>query len=299
MLAGQNVFSQSGEPNFIDSGAIPQVFAPGILSTPYTEWSLSLSPDGNTAFSSMGELYWTIITAKKADGVWQRPKVISFSGRFRDTDPFFAPDGSKLFFISSRPFLKDAPANIPQKVTHVWYVDHLQGDKWGTPHHLDSLINLSDVGNYAPSVSLKGTLYYCSRRKELQGMQSFYVNRIGNTYTKPKQVIIDGAKEIQDPFIAPDESYLIFLDGNDICVSFRQKDGWSAEEKLGPAVNNGNNNSSPYVSADGKTLYYTSDRIQGFYKRDLSKPALEYDALVKENSGIFIQFYCILHIINF
>jgi len=44
---------------------------------------------------------------------------------------------------------------------------------------------------------------------------------------------------------------------------------------------------SPYVAADGKTLYYTSDRIQGFYKRDLSQPALGYEQLVKENNSLF------------
>ncbi|MEO6869763.1 MAG: hypothetical protein ABI168_08970 [Ginsengibacter sp.] len=287
LVAHQGIFGQSATPNLIDSGATPQVFAPGILSTPYSEWSLSLSSDGKTAYSSMGEIYWTIITAKKTEGGWQQPKVISFSGRFRDTDPFITPDGSKLFFISSRPFLEGGPPDVPQKVTHIWYVEHVHGDEWGTPHHLDSLINLSDVGSYAPSVSAKGTLYYCSHRKELPGMQSFSVNRIGNSYTEPKQMLITGATEIQDPFIAPDESYLIYLDGTDLCISFRQKDGWSSEEKLRPEINNGNNISSTYVASDGKTLYYTSDRIQGFYKRDLTKPALRYDELVKENSGIF------------
>jgi Tol biopolymer transport system component len=282
-LAG---FSQTTRPRLIDSGAMPQVFAPDVLSTPYSEWSVSFSPDGNTAYSSMGDIYWTIVVAHRANGVWQQPKVASFSGRFRDTDPFVTPDGSKLFFISSRPFLPNAPANVPQKVTHVWYAGRKGGD-WDIPQHLDSAINLTNVANYAPSVSAKGTLYYCSRRKELNGMQSFYTEWQGDHYTQPKQVVIKGANEIQDPFIAPDESYLVYLDGNDICISFREKDGWSAAQKLGPEVNNGNGNSSPHVSADGKTLYYTSERIQGFYKRDLTKPALNYDELVKENNSLF------------
>jgi hypothetical protein len=99
--------------------------------------------------------------------------------------------------------------------------------------------------------------------------------------------MIPGAAEIQDPYVAPDESYLVYLDGNDICISFRRDQAWSPEEKFGPEVNNGNSLSSPHVSSDGKTLYYTSDRIQGFYKRDLTKPALNYAELVRENSGLF------------
>lgn len=287
IIINQTCLAQPIHTTLIDSSERSHVFAPGIFSTPYTEWSLSLSPDGNTAYSSMGDIYWTIICAHKVNSVWQRPEVVPFSGRFRDTDPFITPDGSKLFFISSRPFLPGAPANIPQKVTHIWYVEHTKGGSWDSPHHLDSVINLTDVNNFAPSVSAKGTLYYCSRRNGLNGMQSFYVEWLGDHYAQPLQVIIKGAKEIQDPFIAPDESCLVYLDGNDICISFREGEGWSAEEKLGPEVNNGSNNSSPYISADGKILYYTSDRIDGFHKRDLNKPAIKYDDLVKENSDIF------------
>ncbi|TSJ44467.1 hypothetical protein FO440_09895 [Mucilaginibacter corticis] len=271
----------------IDSGAMPQVFAPGILSTPYSEWSVSFSPDGNTAYSSLGDVFWTIITAKKVNGAWQRPEVVPFSGKFRDTDPFVTPDGKALFFISSRPYLPGAAPNVPQAAIHIWKVKKQTDGSWGTPAHLDSTINLTGVGNYAPSVSAKGTLYYCSPRKGLTGMQSFFAIREGDHYDKPQQLLIPGATEIQDPFIAPDESYLVYLDGNDLCVSFKQNGAWTKEEKLGPEVNNGNNLSSPHVSADGKILYYTSDRIAGFYKRDLNGPALTYDQLLNENNSLY------------
>jgi Tol biopolymer transport system component len=270
----------------IDTADSPQVFAPGIISTPFTEWSTSFTPDGQTVYSSQGSIYWTIVYSKKQNGTWQKPNVAAFSGRFRDTDPFVTPDGKKIFFISSRP-ITEMPQDKPQRVVHVWYADHLTGDNWGTPHHLDSTINLTGVDNYAPSVSAKGTLFYCSRRKGLNGMQSFYTEWLGDHYAAPKQLIIKGAAEIQDPFIAPDESYIIFLNGNDICISFKKGGEWTEAQPLGPQVNNGDGNSSPCVSPDGKMLYYSSNRIQGFYKRDLKKPALNYDQLVQENNGLF------------
>ncbi|WPU92849.1 hypothetical protein SNE25_26345 [Mucilaginibacter sabulilitoris] len=286
MLLPALLFGQGKKRLLIDSGATSQVFAPGILSTPYSEWSVSFSPDGTTAYSSLGDIYWTIISAKQVNGVWQKPEVVPFSGRFRDTDPFVAPDGSMLFFISSRPFLPGADQDTPQRVTHLWYAERT-GNTWGNLHHLDSTINITGVDNYAPSVSQKGTLYYCSRRKGLEGMQSFYARWKSGRYEIPQQVMVPGAKEVQDPFIAPDESYLVYLDGNDICISFNRNGQWTPEEKFGPEVNNGNNNSSPHVSADNKTLYYTSDRVKGFYKRDLTKPALNYDQLVQENNSIY------------
>lgn len=270
----------------IDTADRPQVFAPGIISTPYSEWATSFTPDGQTVYSSQGAIYWTIVFSKKQGGVWQKPNVAAFSGRFRDTDPFVTPDGKKIFFISSRP-TPDMPQDKPQRVMHVWYADYLTGDNWGTPHPLDSTINLNGIGNYAPSVSAKGTLFYCSRRKELTGMQSFYATRQGDHYAAPKQLIIKGAAEIQDPFIAPDESYIIFLNGNDLYISFKKNGEWTEAQSLGPQVNNGDGNSSPCVSPDGKMLYYSSNRVQGFYKRDLTKPALSYDQLVQENNGLF------------
>jgi len=272
--------------NVIDTADRPQVFAPGVISTPFSEWSTSFTPDGQTVYSSQGGIYWTIVYAKKQNGVWQKPNVASFSGRFRDTDPFITPDGKHIVFVSSRP-TPDMSQDKPQKATHVWYADLVSGDKWGTPHHLDSAINLPGISNYAPSVSAKGTLFYCSRRKELTGMQSFYAEWMGDHYATPKQVIIKGAAEIQDPFIAPDESYIIFLNGNDIMISFKKDGGWSEAQNIGAQVNDGSSISSPCVSPDGKMLYYSSNRIQGFYKRDLKKPALNYDQLLQENNSLF------------
>lgn len=281
-----STYGQTKQTHLIDTGIMPQIFAPGIMSTPFSEWSTSFTPDGKTVYSSQGSIYWTIVFSKQQQGKWIKPQVASFSGKFRDTDPFITPDGKKIFFISNRP-AKTAPQNKAQAAEHIWYANHLTGDNWDTPQLLDSAINLTGVSNYAPSVSAKGTLFYCSRRKELTGMQSFYAEWKGDHYEKPKQLSIPGASEIQDPFIAPDESYIVFLNGNDIYISFKQGNGWAEAQKLDPEVNNGDGNSSPCVSADGKMLYYTSNRIKGFYKRDVKKPALTYDELIKENNSLF------------
>ena len=286
LLICATVSAQTNPVNIIDTAVAPQVFAPGAISTPFSEWSTSFTPDGQTVYSSQGAIYWTIVFSKKLNGQWQQPQVASFSGRFRDTDPFITPDGKRIFFISSRP-QEDAPQDKPQRVTHIWYADHQDGDSWGTPHHLDSSININGLDNYAPSVSRKGTLYFCSRdRQGNSGMQSYVATWLGDHYDKPKLMSIKGVTEMQDPFIAPDERYLIFLSGNDMYISFRQNGEWAAAQKLGLPVNDGSGNSSPCVSPDGGTLYYSSNRIQGFYKRDLKK-SVTYDELIKENDGLF------------
>lgn len=282
-----SLMAYSQSPALVDSSAVPVVVGPGTVSTPNTEWATSFTPDGQTIYFSEGAVYWTIVCARRQNSEWQTPQVASFSGRWRDTDPFVSPDGKRLFFISNRP-QPGAPQDKAQPASHLWYVTQTASQEWGTPQYLDTTINLPGIGNYGPSVSGKGALYFCSRdRGGKNGMQSYYCTWEGDHFAAPQPIHIEGVSEVQDPFIAPDESYLVFVSGNDLYVSVRGQQGWEKAQKLGPQVNNGDSNSSPYVSADGQTLYYSSSRIVGFYKRDVKGPALNYAQLVKENNSLF------------
>jgi len=278
--------SQTAALNIIDTAARPRVFAPGIISSRFTEWATSFSPDGQTVYFCRAGSYWTICYSKLVKGQWQRPAIAAFSGKYNDTDPFVSPDGKRMFFISNRPI--NPKELLPQKNYHIWYVDHVSGDKWSDPVHIDGLVNIAANSNYAPSVSKLGTLYFCARgRDDNKGMSSYSAKWLGDHYEAPQRLILLGNEETQDPFIAPDESYLMFLSGNDIY--FCRKDGlqWATAEKLGVQVNNGDGNSSPYVSADGKVLYYSSGRVKGFYKRDYTAKPLNYEQLEAEMAGVF------------
>ncbi|MDP9080992.1 MAG: hypothetical protein M3O71_26545 [Bacteroidota bacterium] len=281
-----SVFSQASPPNIIDTASRPKVFAEGVVSTPFSEWATSFSPDGNTVYFSRGAIYWTVCYSKLVDGKWSRPVVAAFSGKYNDTDPFVSPDGKRMFFISNRPF--KAGEDKPQKNYHIWYVDHISGDEWSDPKHVDAPVCLDGANNYAPSVSSKGTLFFCSRGREGNaGMASYSAKWLGNHYEKPEKLALLGKEDMQDPFIAPDESYIVFLSGNDLYYCPKNGGEWGIAQKLGPQVNNGDGNSSPYVSRDGKTLYYSSSRIQGFYKRNIKGKPLNYDELEAENKSIF------------
>ncbi len=281
--------------NVIDTASRAKVFAPGVVSTPYAEWATSFTPDGKTVYFSQGSVYWTVVSSTQTNGKWSKPAVADFSGRWSDTDPFVSPDGKRLFFISNRP-LDNIPGNKAQKDYHLWYVDLMTSGDWGTPRHLDSPINLPGVNVYAPSVSGAGMLYFCSRdRREHKGIASYAARRVGDHYEQPVLLSLNGNEETQDPFISPDETYILFVSGNDLYISYRDGNHWTAAQKLGPEVNNGDSNSSPCVSPDGKTLYYSSGRIHGFYKRETGQ-GLDYDGLVKEMQNIYNGFPNILMI---
>jgi len=138
--------------NIIDANARPQPFAPGIVTSRFDEWATSFTPDDKTVYFSRGGIFWTVCFAQNKGGVWQRPQVASFSGIWKDTDPFVSPAGKKLFFVSNRP-LEGAPADKPNSAFHLWCVEKagggvekagggagtMDGDLWGKPYHVGAV----------------------------------------------------------------------------------------------------------------------------------------------------------------
>ena len=70
-----------------------------------------------------------------------------------------------------------------------------------------------------------------------------------------------------DIFVAPNESFVIFcssrngtLGRGDLYISFRDDKGhWSAAVNMGNKINGRGHELCPYVTADGKYLFYTSN----------------------------------------
>ncbi len=84
----------------------PRLFAPGTISTGDEEFSLTFTPDGKTVYFTKGDnrfKYFAILVSHLKNGRWTEPEVAPFSGRWRDIDPYISPDGTKLFFASTRP----------------------------------------------------------------------------------------------------------------------------------------------------------------------------------------------------
>ena len=131
-------------------------------------------------------------------------------------------------------------------------------------------------------------MYFCSvNRDGHPGWTSFSASWNGIRFEKPNLLHIEAVTTMMDPFISPDEKYLLFVSGNDIFVSYKNDQDWSKAMKLPGSVNNGNANQSPAVSRDGKILYYSSARDSGFYKRNTEGKPLNYEELIKEMQSPF------------
>ena len=236
----------------------PQVFAPDIITLPNrSEWTGSFTPDGREFYFTISNPSWTvnaIMVTSLVEGVWSTPTAASFSGRYIDWTVYLSPDGRRLFFNSSRPSNNWLDFNI-------WMCER-QGSAWSEPVKL--AIN-STSNDYAGNCTEGGTLYFSSERDgSIAIFRSVPVAGEYVTVEKLDSPINSGHDE-QCPWIAPDESYLIFasnLQGNkDLYISYRnQDDSWTEPVNLGLPVNTWDDEWNPSVSPDGKYLFYGRGR---------------------------------------
>jgi len=247
-------------------GKNPLIFAPGIVSTGLEESTIAFTPDGT-------ECYWTIhvngfetiAVSKLSNGVWTKPDVASFCGKFLDGFPAIHPDGSRFFFHSYRPL---TTSDSPAKNVNIWYMDRKNGT-WGVPKPIGPPINGS--GNVTcPSVTCTGTLYFSRVMEDgsEQVMCSVYKDGM---YLDPVPLpdTVNSDKYNFHACIAPDESFLIIpRHGRSDClggewnyyVSFRRSDGgWSELKNLGSLINNSRAAVAPSLSSDGKYFFFQAD----------------------------------------
>jgi Tol biopolymer transport system component len=247
----------------IAEGANTTVFMRDSAATPNEESTPTFMPNGKTVYMANNGV---ICLSKKAGDHWTRPMPISFAGKYKDWDPTLAPDGRRLLFVSNRPYA--ASDGSTKTGNHLWMSQLMAGGKWSEPKHLDSPVNEFGFVNYGPSISASGTICFCSRDRDgNKGMRAYLCRRASNHYEKPELLILNGNEPTFDPYIAPDERYILFSSDNALYISYRTGKGWSPGEKLGPQVNDAAKKGmlwGPSISRDGKTLYYnggTSDGI--------------------------------------
>lgn len=250
----------------------PTVFAPGIISTGDYEGAEEFSPDGKTLYYlklTPDFNFWTMVFSRFENGRWTAPQVAPFSGQYIDGDPFITSDGKRMFFISGRP-LTDSTSK-KTKNFDIWVMDKTaSGGAWSEPQNLGKPVN-SEASEYFPTLTNNGTLYFGSRRAGGKGGVDLYRSKFADgKFQEPENLgdAINTQFDEYEPFIAPDESYLIFmadsrpdgLGGYDLYISYNENGKWTKAENLGAPINTTANELSAKMSRDGKYFFWTSSR---------------------------------------
>ena len=248
-----------------DSGSL--TFLPGIVSIDSFDFNACFAPDGKSFYFSRNMNGFTkVFVTNYTGGNWGTPQPMPFSlTNYSDADPAFSPDG-KLYFISDR------PAN-PSDTTpdyDIWYSSPQANGDWSAPVNVRR-VN-SDSNEYYVSFTGNGHMYFGSSRPGGFGQEDIYVSKlVKGEYTKPVNLgpAINTSKAEFDPFISAEENLLFFASSNrdggfggaDLYCSVRDKSNkWRKAANLGKNINTNTRDFCPYISADGKYFFFSSQR---------------------------------------
>jgi Tol biopolymer transport system component len=246
-----------------------ELFAPGVISTGLYERDIAISSDGKEILYTLGNHKQTsrcLVSIKRTHTGWGNREMLPFSGKYHDIEPAFSTDGNTLFFASTRPL----PNDITRDDYNIWRVDRLDGI-WGDPEPLSELINTAG-GEFYPSLTKSGDLYFTATRDDGIGKEDIYVSRLsGGVYLQPEvlDTNINTATYEFNAFISPDEDVLIFgsygrpddLGGGDMYISRMQADGgWSKSVNMGAQFNSSKLDYCPFVDYPRGNFYFTSER---------------------------------------
>jgi hypothetical protein len=206
------------------------------------------------------------ITTMTSHG-WTRPRIVPFSS-FGPYNFTVGPDDRTVYFTSLKS--PDRSTSRLLEEANIWAVQ-LQGDGWTEPVMFGQSLNTEQHYENYPSVTSDGIVYYMSRRSDSVGRTDVYRSRnLDGVYGTADNIgpPVNTESSDIDPFVAPDESYLIVCqdrpDGHggwDLHVAYRKHDGsWTDPVNLGDQVNSASSEARPFVTPDGRFLFFTSNR---------------------------------------
>lgn len=267
----------AGAPATHECG-LPVPFAPGEISVPdRSEYRVAFTPDGGTLFFHVDTTdrppRQTIHTSRLEGGRWTPAQVVPFSGTWRDSDPFVAPDGT-LYFSSTRP----VPGTTEARVDNDLWLVRPNGDGWGEPVHLGPGPNSAGEELY-PSATTDGTVYFGSDAPGGHGGWDVYRSVRTADGWGPRENLgpaVNSALWEFNPWVSPDESRLLFVglkrpDGlgwGDVFTSRRVDGRWQPAQNLGPGVNTDGEEFHPTLGPDG-WLYFVRQVWEPFTPSDL------------------------------
>lgn len=271
------------------------VFLPNELSTGLYERDISISNDGSELYYTIQHPqtgYSQIMVMIKSKKGWSKPALASFSGTYSDLEPFLSPDGKKLYFASNRPL----SGTEPKKDFDIWVTERING-KWSNPSHLGNVVN-SDQNEFYPSIGKSGTIYFTSTRSNGIGKEDIFMcQRKNDTYFPPVPLdtTINSTGYEFNAFVNAEETLLIFTGygraddtgKGDLYLSRKDDKGnWTPAVNMGPSVNSIYLDYCPWLSPDGKTFYFTSERINdnNLYKTKTTNTFVEF--LNKAGNGL-------------
>lgn len=206
------------------------------------------------------------------------------NSEYSELNPLLSPDGKTLYF--SR---KNHPGNIggTKDKEDIWYSELDSTGHWslarnmGSPFNNDEPNFINSIQSVTPdgksAVMLLGNQY--KKNGKMQAGVSISSN-VGGTWSRPVPIKIDNDYNFNEKanyFLTNNRKTLLMSveredsrGDRDLYVSFMKDDStWTEPLNLGDVINTANQESAPFLAADDKTLYFSSNGFSGYGMNDI------------------------------
>ncbi len=238
------------------------------VNSPVSEYFPALTIDGKRLIFTrrVRGLNEDFYESDRKDTSWTlaRPLEGNINTNYNEGAQSISQDGQWLIFTG---------CNFPEGFGNCdLYISYNTPEGWSVPENMGSKIN-TEAWESAPSLSPdKRDLYFASNRPGGYGGSDIYVShRLPNgRWSEPENLgpEINTVGDERSPFIHADNQTLYFTSnghlgygGDDLFMSRKGAKGkWGTAKNLGYPINTIENEGSLFITADGTTAYYASDR---------------------------------------
>ncbi|MFN5324971.1 MAG: OmpA family protein [Bacteroidota bacterium] len=247
------------------------------ISTADPEYLASISPDDETFFftrrfdeSRKGSLTPIsvekfMIAKKSADGLFNKgePMPLPFNSANNNNEggPAISKDNRLIVFT------RNLNGNFD-----LCYSEK-NGEEWSEIQNMGANVNDPKQWDSQPTLSSDGrTIYFASYRDSVYGTSDIFMTKKNEEgFTKAVRMPFNTSGNEKSPFIHPDNSTFYFssdslpgMGGFDIFLIKKDLDGkWTKPVNLGYPINTENDEVGFFVSTDGKTGYFASNKLSG------------------------------------
>jgi len=204
---------------------------------------------------------------------------------YAELNPVMAPDGKTLYFgrksHPSNRFGTQGSETVAGS-QDIWYSERV-GDVWSSARRMPDVLNrdqyntILSISPDGQTVLLKGA--YINGVYESRGFS--LAKKVVGGWSIPEKIQIPGYEKMsrgknEYAYLSMDGKALLLAfvekknsDRDDIYVSILGDAGWSRPEPLGEGINTEFSETTPFLAADGRTLYFSSDRPGGLGSQDI------------------------------
>jgi hypothetical protein len=229
------------------------------INTQFRESEPSFTADGRTMYFNCrdADICVSHLIGTWEDGKWTAPERLEapISTGYFEVEPLINSTGDKLYFQSNRPagrFQKNSFLS-PFVTSSFFIVNYLAENKLGV-----SLFDGFGLGNIWVSYKINGVWSEPKNLNDVPGEPP--VNTAFHDHC------LSFSADGNEAFWTSTRP--AGFGGNDIWTSHRVNDKWTRPENLGPNVNSAGDEHHSIPTADGKSLYVTTTRDNGYGGED-------------------------------